>query len=192
MTDGPNLERIFNGVIQTYNLVRDIKARLSRDFRTEPLAFYSKSAKGGQIQFSVGRPRWKAPVDGVVWVEKEGAVFIEAAPHLDESKEKLDWKNRKINFALAPKNAGVMINALHRGIPGEVFHEHNGVNKKIQVSGVTVFNGKNSRFLMITSSPSDRSRPPISVSISITDGDAIGLASLLQASFHYTLGLYKL
>ena len=72
--------------------------------------------KGGQLQFAVGRPRWSTPEekDGVLvsYVVKEGAVFIEAAPPDEKNEGKLDWKNRKIVFALSDKDIAAVVDGI--------------------------------------------------------------------------------
>lgn len=80
--------------------------------------FYSP--KGGQLQFAVGSPRWGAPEDKdgipVSYIQKEGAVFIEAAPPNPEDPGKLDWRNRKIVFALSDKDIASIVDALETGV----------------------------------------------------------------------------
>jgi hypothetical protein len=82
--------------------------------RPSPTNFYSP--KGGQLQFAVGSPRWGAPEDKdgvqVSYIEKEGAVFIEAAPPNAQDPGKLDWKNKKIVFALSDKDIATIVDAL--------------------------------------------------------------------------------
>lgn len=115
-TTEEKLDALIRGVTKVLEKVDLSKNKIVR--RPSPTNFYSP--KGGQLQFAVGSPRWGAPEDKdgvqVSYIDKEGAVFIEGAPPNPEDPGKLDWKNRKIVFALSDKDIAVIVDALETNV----------------------------------------------------------------------------
>lgn len=109
-----SLENKVDALIRGVKLVLD-KVGTKQVFR-RPASTNFFSPKGGQLQFAVGSPRWSPPEekDGVLvsYVAKEGAVFIEAAPPDEKNEGKLDWKNRKIVFALSDKDIAAIVDGI--------------------------------------------------------------------------------
>jgi hypothetical protein len=114
-TSEEKLDALIRGVTKVLEKVDQGKSKIIR--RPASTNFYSP--RGGQLQFAVGSPRWGAPEDKdgllVSYIDKEGAVFIEAAPPNPEDPGKLDWKNKKIVFALSDKDIAVIVDALETG-----------------------------------------------------------------------------
>jgi len=108
------VDALIRGVGKVLNAVSNSN---SVSYRPASTNFYSP--KGGQLQFAVGVPTWKEPElkNGqlISYVEKEGAVFIEAAPPDPNTEGKLDWKGKKIVFALGDKDIAAIVNALTTG-----------------------------------------------------------------------------
>jgi hypothetical protein len=109
------VDALIRGVTRVLQAVENTKPKIVR--RPASTNFYSKS--GGQLQFAVGSPRWGAPEDKdglqVSYIDKEGAVFIEAAPPNPKDPGKLDWKDKKIVFALSDKDIATIVDALESG-----------------------------------------------------------------------------
>lgn len=86
------------------------------EHRTPSLDFYLPS--GGQFQFTVGGPQYDEPrrKDGMPATHpgfcvpiRDGAVYCEAAPPDPNNKDRLDWANKKIVFALGDKDIGEIL-----------------------------------------------------------------------------------
>jgi len=86
------------------------------EYRTPSLDFYLPS--GGQFQFTVGGPQYDEPrkKDGTPATHpgfcvptRDGAVYCEAAPPDPNNKDRLDWANKKIVFALGDKDIGEIL-----------------------------------------------------------------------------------
>lgn len=196
-----DLDQIYVGLRKIYSMVNDLWTRETTEHRVVPLHFYSKAKNGGTIQFTVGPVRWRQlspdsnrqDIAGVRWPDKEGAVFVDAAPHKEGNPEVCDWASKKITFAVSPKDAGALIAGLMYGTQAELIHVHepSGSTKAISLSNANdnVRGGK-VRYLAIRSQNAKQGK--ISLSVGLSDGDAIALAELLRASFHYTLGLKNL
>jgi hypothetical protein len=73
----------------------------------------------GQFQLTASAPKyvydwsnWSSARPGVAQVERDGAIFIEAAPPVennDKANPRLDWKGKKIIFALSDKDIGELL-----------------------------------------------------------------------------------
>jgi len=98
--------------------------------RSENFSVYMK--KQGQFQFSFAGPRWKVP-EGKQFevVDKEGAIFIEAAPTLDDG-ERCDWGN-KIIMALGSADLGQILSGLKVDNKVHLVHDHNGKTSTFKI-----------------------------------------------------------
>lgn len=192
-TTEEKIDALIRGVTRVLQAVEPAKSKIVR--RPASTNFYSKS--GGQLQFAVGSPRWGAPEDKdglqVSYIDKEGAVFIEAAPPNPEDPGKLDWKNRKIVFALSDKDIAAIVDALesgevdNRGDLVNLTHttgpENAPIVKYFKIKPGAPFNGKPT-WLLEVSDQSARNK----VSVFVGRADITRLRLVLAGAINKVLG----
>lgn len=179
------------------NALRAIAELVSKpQYRTPTMDFYLPS--GGQIQLSVAGPRYRGverddPTDpGMAWPEKLGAVFVEAAPPDKEKDGFLDWRNKKITFAMSDKDIGQVI-AYFRGEDERLSVVHAPENDRSQSKTLSVRRG------MFKEKPQwemrlveKRGTDEIAVKVFLTTADVTRLCLFLESALPYIFGFNKL
>ena len=184
------LDRIINGIALVLN-------KLSQpQYRGPSMNFYQQS--GGQFQFSAAGPRYRDPEsngsgDSVAWSSKPGAVFVEAAPPDPANKDRLDWTNSKIVFAMSDKDIGEIIWALKTGAPeARLVHapDENARenNKTFRLKKEQEFRGQPQWSMGLTEKKNGTEKR---VSIFIKGPDVIRLQLLLESSLPIIMGSNK-
>lgn len=181
-------------------LIRGLKTLLDRTnpVNRRPASSNFFSPKGGQLQFAVGSPRWSAPEerDGVLvsHVAKEGAVFIEGAPPDPTTEGRLDWKNKKIVFALSDKDIAAIIDgietlAVDRGgnlvnLTHTTGPENAEIVKYFKIKPGTADRNGNPTYLMELADTATKNR----VSVFVGRPELTRLRLLLTGAICHTLG----
>jgi len=178
------------------NLNRNVK------FRPATADFFSKS--GGQFQFSVGAPQWREPEahgqGEVSWVDKSGAVFVEAAAPDPNNPGRLNWKEGKVVLALSDKDIGQILYGIRTRQSAEdgelVKIVHSNADRSV-VKTFLIKKGQPGTYLLAISQnkTSESSGMDltnrINVSVYISGPDLLRLTSLLEAALPVVLGWDK-
>ena len=181
-----SVERLIRGMGLVLEAVR------APDYRPAAISFYGE--KGGQLQFCVGGPRWRATEyrndtdSGVRWADKVGAVFVEAAPPDPNNPGKLDWTNKKIVFALSDKDIGSILYAVRKGQEARILHANDDKTdtKRFQIGTANEFRGRQTFPVSLQHHKADGSESRVSVFLD--GGDLMRLTILLEQAMPYILG----
>ena len=169
-------------------------------YRPATADFFSKS--GGQFQFSVGGPNWREPevhgADQTSWVEKSGAVFVEAASPDPDNPGRLNWKNGKIVLALSDKDIGQILYGIRANQSKDELVKilHTNADKSV-IKTFLVKKGQPGTYLLSLSQNKTHNSSGvdlanrINVSVYISAPDLLRLTSLLEAALPTVLGWDK-
>lgn len=167
-------------------------------YRGPSMNFYQQS--GGQLQFSTAGPKYRSPEKtdandpGIAWSSKAGAVFIEAAPPDPNNKERLDWANSKIVFAMSDKDIGEIIWGLKTNAADiRLVHAPEGAdaknnNKTFRLKREADWNGQPQWSMSLIEK---RNADQKKVSIFVRGPDIIRLQLLLETSLPIIMGVHK-
>lgn len=184
---------LIRGVKKVLDRIDSIESSNQGSRRPASTDFYSP--KGGQLQFAVGSPRWRSTTDDqgvtVTRIEKEGAVFVEGAPPDPANEGKLDWKNKKIVFALSDKDIGPIVAALGKetvvdstGLMVSLVHTVGEVTKSFKIRVGTNDRAGNPTYLLELADNSTKNK----VSIFVSTADVVRLRLLLESAIPQVLG----
>jgi len=167
---------------------------IKTQFRPASANFFSKT--GGQFQFAVGSPTWKPPetTDGrkISWVQKNGAVFVEAAPPDPSNPGKLDWKNNKVVLALSDKDIGDILYAIRLNKPtpdGELVKIFHSNDDKTIVKTFRIAKGTKDTYRLALSLK--RPSKSTNVAVYVSGADIMRLVTLLESALPMVLGWDK-
>ena len=159
-------------------------------YRPATADFYSKT--GGQFQFSVKRPDWRPPESHgdsqVCWVDKAGAVFIEAAAPDPKNPGRLNWGEGKIILALSDKDIGQILYGIRSNQSSDsdelvkILHTN---RDRTVTKTFSIKKGRTGTWqLSLMQSGSSR----IAVNVFINAPDLLRLSHLLEAALPKVLG----
>ena len=160
-------------------------------YRPATADFFSKT--GGQFQFSVKSPSWRDPEDHgtsqVSWVNKSGAVFIEAAAPDPSNPGRLNWKNGKIILALSDKDISQILYGVRtkQGSEELVKILHTNADRTV----TKTFSIKSGREGTWQLSLMQTGQTRMSVNVYINGPDLLRLTSLLEDALPKVLGWDK-
>ena len=185
------IDRVLKGLAKVYRGIQ------SPEYRGPTMNFYQPS--GGQLQFSCAPPRYKAPEKsgpddaGVAWSSKMGAIFIEAAPPNENKDGKLDWKNKKMVFAMSDKDIGEVLWGLACK-SGDIRIVHapeddaKNNNKTFRLQKGKEFKGQPQWVLSLTEK---KNGVDTKVSVFIKGPDLMRLKTLLEQGLPYIMGCHR-
>ena len=173
------------------------------EYRTPSLDFYLPS--GGQFQFTVGGPQYDEPRKrdgfpashpGFCVPVRDGAVYCEAAPPDPNNKDRLDWANKKIVFALGDKDIGEIL-AFARMGKDEVRLVHkpetSPVTKTFSIKkGVEDPKWGPQWRMELVEVEEGKKEPRSKVSVYMKAADMQRLLTFLECSFPFIFGMNKI
>jgi hypothetical protein len=160
-------------------------------YRPATADFFSKT--GGQFQFSVKAPNWREPESHgdiqVSWVDKSGAVFIEAASPDPSNPGRLNWKNGKIILALSDKDISQILFGVRTKQGSEKLVQilHTNADRSVTKTFAIRTGREGTWQLSLNQSGPNK----ISVNVYINGPDLLRLTSLLEDALPKVLGWDK-